>query len=121
MRYETIWTFKTRRFEIRFEVTDEDMNPSESFDYTDETELQDLYDKINSGRLVWFQAKVAVYLDGHTIGADYLGGCCYNSFEEFYTSHRKHKGGDYFTDMVREAIAAARKTLENVPTLRKTA
>lgn len=117
MRYETIWTFKTARFEVRFEVAPEDMDPRDSFDESH----ADTIDAIDRGLYAWFQAKVAVYLDGHMIGADYLGGCCYLSVQQFCSMHREYKQRDYFGDMVRQAIAEARKTLGNPPQLRKIA
>lgn len=44
----------------------------------------------------WFSAKVEIWLNGKSLVADYLGACCYETEEEFYT----HYEGDYFSDMV---------------------
>ena len=47
---------------------------------------------------VWFSAKVTIWKNAKELAADYLGGCCYKTEEEFYTTYE----GDYFADMVRE-------------------
>ena len=52
----------------------------------------------------WFCAEVSVWKDGKKLGNDYLGACCYETEEEFYT---KHKDG-YFVDMVKNAIKEAK-------------
>ena len=73
-------------------------------DWVDGPELDALLYRINHGDLDWFNATVEVIKNGHTIGSDYLGQCCYQSFKEF-------RKCDYFRDMVRQAIADARMTL----------
>lgn len=102
MHYETVWEFKTARFRVALEISPEDLDPADSF------EFQDDIDAVRNGNVEWFQAKVAVYFEGKEIAADYLGACAYNTVREFYESHRKHKQGDYFTDMVHEAVRQAR-------------
>lgn len=49
----------------------------------------------------WFTARVSAWREGVEKAAAYLGGCCYRSAEEFYTTYRD----DYFADMVREVLA----------------
>lgn len=113
---ETVWEFKTARFRVAFEIEPED-DLDLSWDETGEVR-----EGLESGLYVAFVAKLAVYLDGREVGADYLGGCIYESPEAF----RDHVGskakgyGSYFSDMVREAIKEARQTLAAVPTLRHT-
>ena len=109
-----IWEFKTARFRVAFEIEPE-YDLDLSFDDTGEVR-----EGLEDGRFVAFVAKVAVYLDGREVGADYLGGCIYENPEAF-RDHigSKAKGyGSYFADMVREAIRDARRTLTNAPTLR---
>lgn len=121
------WSFETARFFVGFYADAEDMDPADSFGRDDDIEFarEDI-----AGH--WFSAAVRVFLksdspyDWKEVGADHLGGCSYNSIEEFYTSHRnpdpanrntlanKDKGiviCHYFPDMVRIAIAEARKEL----------
>ena len=111
-QYETVWSFKTARFIVALEIEPEDMDPTDSF------EFQEDIDAVRNGEVEWFCACVSVYLDDKRIAWDYLGGCAYKSVREFYESHRKYKQGDYFTDMVHEACAMARKELRDVPRMR---
>lgn len=110
--WETLWTFETARFSITCDVTPEDMDPADSFDD------QEAIEEIRSGALDWFQARVRVTLDGQEIGTDYLGGCAYRRALDFVTGEDRN---GYFRDMVREAVSEARRSLGNMPTMRKTA
>lgn len=127
---ETVWQFKTKRFTIALEFEDPwDLDLS----WDDAGEVAE---GLDSGRLIAFDAKVAVYLDGFEVGSDHLGNCVYLSADEFATSHRDRDPMNrncsvmreacgqvsichYFPDMVREAIAEARKLLKDVPDLRE--
>ena len=130
MRAETLWTFSTARFRVVCEI-EPDFDLDLSFDDTGE-----VAEKLESGEYTAFQTRVAVYLDGNQIAADYLGGSIYANPEDFVTDHRdpdpmnrnsslmRAERGDnvsichYFPGMVSEAIAEARKALSNVPTIR---
>ncbi len=106
MNTETIWSFRTDRFRVALEVFPEyDLDLSWDEDGS-------IRDRLERSLLVAFQTKVAVYLDGREVGADYLGGCIYESAEQF------REEGAYFRDMVRAAIREARRTLNNAPRLR---
>jgi hypothetical protein len=111
---DTIWQFKTARFCIAFEALPED---DLDLSWDDDGSIRE---GLESGLYVAFVAKVAVYLDGQEISADYLGGCIYESAHDF----RDHIGREakghwsYFSNMVREAIREARRNLANRPTLR---
>ena len=87
-------------FTIRTYVAPEDYAP----DFDDGEVLQG----INDGRYVWFQVKVSAWKAGVELGTAYLGGCCYESTKDFINS------GDYWEDMVEEAIAEAKKTIEEL-------
>lgn len=98
--FETIHTFKTARLTIETAVAPEDFQPDWDLD-----DLQDTLEKINNGDLAWFQVRVRVLLDHKfEIGADYLGGCCYNNTGEFL-----HDA--YWRDMVTVACSEARNYL----------
>lgn len=43
----------------------------------------------------WFSAKVTLWKDGKELAAEYLGACCYETEDEFWTTYE----GDYFADM----------------------
>jgi len=101
--WETIHTFKTARLTIETAVAHEDFEPD--WDFESEQDRQDTLDKIDRGLLAWFQVRVRVLLDHEfEIGSDYLGGCCYETTEEFL-----HDA--YWRDMVHSACSEARKYL----------
>ena len=115
--WETVWTFDTPNFRVACEVTPEDMDPADSFQYEEDIEA------VRSGEVAWFVARVVVYAgnedDGFTeIASDVLGGCAYKSVRDFYTEHRTHRQRDYFGDMVRTAVLAARHQLRRTQALR---
>ena len=103
--WDTVWTFKTQRFEIGLE-------------FGPENDLDLSWDNggaaragLESGALFAFVARVYVKLDGATVGEDYLGECIYASESDFMRDI-------YFRDMVRCAVADARRTLTNRPHVR---
>lgn len=103
--WDTVWTFKTARFEVGLEFGPED-HLDLSWDDDGATRAG-----LESGALFAFVARIYVKLDGATIGEDYLGGCIYASESDFMR-------GGYFRDMVRCAVADARRTLANRPHVR---
>lgn len=103
--WDKVWTFRTARFEIGLEFGPED-DLDLSWDEDGATRAG-----LESGALFAFVARVFVKLDGATIGEDYLGGCIYASEAEFMR-------GGYFRDMVRCAVADARRALANRPNMR---
>ena len=74
-------------------------------------ETGEVADKLERGVYEAFETKVAVYHGDTEIGADYLGGSIYENPRDFFKEHIGAKGkyGSYFRDMVRSAIAEARK------------
>lgn len=108
-----IWQFKTAQFAVTFEALPEyDLDLS----WDDDGSIRE---GLESGLYVAFVAKVAVHYQGREVAADYLGGCIYESPEAFMDHKGIAKGcGSYFSDMVRHAIAEARKVLSNPPRLR---
>lgn len=87
-------------FTIRTYVAPEDYAP----DFDDGEVLQG----INDGLYVWFQVKVSAWKAGVELGDAYLGGCCYESTKDFIQE------GDYWEDMVEEAIAEAKETIREL-------
>ena len=133
------WSFETENFLITFRTEDEIDNPR---DVCCEEDIEFAMD----GGAHWFAAIVEVFAKKDNvevfakkdndevvmIGQDYLGGCSYNSFREFYTSHRDRdpmnrncslmraaKGDNvvichYFPGMIASAIEDARSFLNRV-------
>lgn len=107
---ETVYTFKTARFALELAVEPE-YNYMPDWDFESDEERNALIKRIETGRTLWFVARVRVTLDGRELAADYMGGCCYNTIEEF-------RRDDYFYEMARTAIEAARAAIRNMPRLR---
>lgn len=123
---DALWRFDTARLSVTFHATDEDMHPADQLDDPRDVEFACSGDPAH-----WFCAWVVVWdEDDRPVAWDSLGGCSYNSFREFYTSHRDpdpmHRNCtlmraargdnvvicDCFPSMVREAVRAARIELE---------
>jgi hypothetical protein len=97
-----IWKFETANCAVFFCVMREDEAPEDHF------EDEDVINAIHTGDLAWFTARVSVEKHGIQIAATYLGGCAYDSPEDFCTGENRDF---YFRDMVREAITHARQNL----------
>lgn len=103
MNYETIHTETAAGFDIVFSVAPETDAPD--WDFETEQDRQETIDRINSGSLAWFVARVQAFKNGVLLGADYLGGCCYDSPMQFV------EASDYYGDMVETAVSEARATI----------
>lgn len=119
---EALWTFQTANFVVGFWAEEEHIDPADSFQFADDIAFA------RSGEpAAWFAARVSVLLldtegePAEELGVDYLGGCSYRSFEEFYRGHvglgvaSRRDGcryGAYITDMVKQAVADARRTVK---------
>lgn len=124
-RWENIWRFDTARYRVDLDVTPCEEDPRDNFEFEEDIEA------IESGRVAYFDARCVVYrYDGHDpvkVGADYLGGCAYESVHDFIAGHRDKnpmnrncsvmlaaRGSNvricnYFPGMVSEAIEEARR------------
>ena len=74
------------------------------WDMTDE-EKKELNEQIRDGDLLWFCAKATACLDGVEIADDYLGGCCFESVDDFV------KNSGYYDDMKDNVISEAKAWL----------
>lgn len=124
---ERVWEFTTPNFVVALEVSPCEENPRDCFEFPEDVEA------VENGTVEWFDAVVAVYgPKGELIGSDSLGACAYETFEDFYASHRTSKEGERntlankarkagychcFPGMVREAVANARDHLRKVQAL----
>lgn len=139
MNSETVWTFKTARFEIRLEIEEEPHYRYDGDDENGETQA-----KLDSGEYIAFTSKVCVDLDGIERGNNFLSGSVYirNAVSQFWTAHRSPDPGGrnctimrakwganhcichYFPDMVREAVKEARdyiRDMDPIPYIREDA
>ena len=79
-------------------------------DSMDDELAKDTIERVESGDLVWFCAKVTAWKAGVELGEDYLGGCCYESFESFYTKFKN----EYYLDMRDTAISQAQDKINQL-------
>jgi hypothetical protein len=98
---QTIHTFTKDGFDIRFAVFPELTHPNDHFDDDGETARA-----IAAGDYEWFVAMVTASKNGIELAEEYLGGCCYETFEAFM------QPGDYFDDMVASAIDQAKQNID---------
>jgi hypothetical protein len=63
---------------------------------------QEIIDNIESGKWLWFTAKVTASKCGVELASTYLGACCYEDAEDFI------KNSGCYEDMVKEVTEAAR-------------
>lgn len=102
---ELIHTAQKDGFEIHVYAMPEDISPIGQFASGDDAADQEIIDKINDGTYTWFVAQVTASKEGVELGCDYLGGCCYLSYDDFI------KSNDYYADMVDVAITEAKAKL----------
>lgn len=130
---DAIWSFETDRFFVGLYAEPEDLDPADTFEFPEDIEA------VRNGSVEWFNAVVRVYHKNGVspyqwpqVGFDSLGACAYKTLAEFYTSHRDPdpmnrncsimraaRGSNvcichYFPDMVREAIADARRNISGM-------
>lgn len=135
MRYPNqdaiIWQFDTAEFRIVCHVEEEFDNPEGHFASGDADLDAESVAFCRQGGAHWFCAFVSVWRGNDEDSLEYLahdclGGCSYNSFREFVSGHRdrnpEHRNTlamkarnratcHYFPDMVRTAIAEARRAM----------
>jgi hypothetical protein len=100
---QTIHTFAQDGFDIRYAVFPEHIHPNDQFDDEGETARA-----IDAGEYEWFVACVTASKNGIELHDEYLGGCCYPTFEAFMDE------SGYFDDMVAEAISMAKQRIESL-------
>jgi hypothetical protein len=100
---QTIHTFTKDGFDIRYAVFPEHIHPNDQFDDDGETARA-----IDAGEYEWFVACVTASKNGIELHDEYLGGCCYRTFEDFMDE------SGYFDDMVAEAISMAKQRIESL-------
>ncbi len=106
MYSELIHTEVKEGFTIHCYAQQEDISPIGQFASGDDKADQEIIDKIASGDLTWFCAKVTASKEGIELATDYLGCCCYNSYQEFINHN------DYYGDMVKTVITEAKSNIK---------
>ena len=103
--FETVHTENFAGFEIAVALEPECMEPD--WDFESEEDRQDTLRKIDNGTLLWFVARVTASRAGVVLGTDYLGGCCYESVQDFLQ-------GGYYPDMIDAAVKEAREKISQL-------
>lgn len=87
--YETLLETQSEGFTVIVDKTYEDLDPKDMFDDSIDPDtglpyfdIDDIYAKINDGRLDWFMLRVRAFYDGVELGSDYVGGFLYENAEE---------------------------------------
>lgn len=107
-----IWKFKTKNFVVEFKTEDEPFDGS----YMDKELIAECRQKIKSREWKCFTAMVVVTHrpTKRELDTQYLGQCIYSDRKDFIDHRGMNAGGygSYFSQMVREACAEARKQLK---------
>ena len=105
---ETISVGQRGGFNLRFEFYPEDTHPADHFDDT-VCDLREILYKIETGQWVWFWVKCVASVNDIDLGSDSLGGCLYESFEEFVSLD-----GDYAESMIEQTLKEARSNVKQI-------
>lgn len=89
-------------FDIYFEALNEDISLRDLLPDDTEEQLQEIEDNN-----VVFLAKVSAEKNGIELSEEYLGGCIYETEEDFYTKYEN----EYFADMVNTVVKDAKKQI----------
>ncbi len=101
--YDELARLERDGFEIIVDKTWEDLPIRDLFDDTCH-DISELERKVDAGIYEWFMLRVRVLVDGHELGADYLGGCMYKDAREVL------KDG-LAEDMIQEALKEAKRAV----------
>ena len=101
--YDELARLERDGFDIIVDKTWEDLPIADLFDDTCH-DIRELERKVDAGIYEWFMLRVRVLVDGHELGADYLGGCMYKDAREVL------KDG-LAEDMIQEALKEAKRAV----------
>jgi len=99
--YDTIAEFSREGYDIIVDKSWEDLNPRDLFDDC-VTDLDQLVEDINSGKLDWFFLRVRVLVEGLELAAEHVGGCLYENSKDVLTDGLAE-------DLIDQALASAKK------------
>jgi hypothetical protein len=79
-------------FNVIVDKTWEDLDPADCFDTSIDPDtglpyfdMDEIYSKINDGRLDWFMLRCRVFYEGVELASDYIGGFLYDDAREILT------------------------------------
>ena len=107
--YDELARYEREGFDIIVDKTWEDINPRDSFDWSEE-EMDQLVKDIDNGKTEWFMLRVRAFVEGNELGSAYLGGCLYEDRFEVLTDGTAE-------DMIYEALKEAKAAV--YPLMRK--
>ncbi len=82
--YDHLATYERDGFTVIVDKSWEDLNPRDCFDDS-VTDIKQMCEDIDSGRLDWFMLRVRVFVEGLEIASEYLGGCLYENANDVLT------------------------------------
>ena len=99
--YDTLAEYERDGYTIIVDKSYEDLNPADCFDDS-VTDIRQICEDINSGRLDWFMLRVRVLVEGLELGSAYLGGCLYENPKDVLTDGTAE-------DFIAEAMVEAKQ------------
>lgn len=102
--YDELARYERNGFDVIVDKTWEDIDPRGQFEDSD---LDEIVEKINNDTYEWFMLRVRVMFDGHEMGSHYLGGCLYEDAREVLTDGTAE-------DCIDEAMAEAKEEVNRL-------
>ena len=102
--YDELARYERNGFDVIVDKTWEDIDPRGQFEDSD---LDEIVEKINNDTYEWFMLRVRVLFDGHEMGSHYLGGCLYEDAREVLTDGTAE-------DCIDEAMAEAKEEVNRL-------
>ena len=102
--YDELARYERMGFDVIVDKTWEDLDLRGQFEDSD---LDEIVDKINNGTYEWFMLRVRVMFEGHEMGSAYLGGCLYEDAREVLIDGTAE-------DLIEEAMAEAKREVNNL-------
>lgn len=99
-------------FEIYFEALPENSNLEEQWSDSDADHKNVIIEKVHSGEMVLFCARVTAERYGVVLAMDHAGLCVYNNYKEFYAV----KTRSHFNAMADTVVKEAKRSLEKLTT-----
>ena len=102
--YDELARYERMGFDVIVDKTWEDLDLRGQFEDSD---LDEIVDKVNNGTYEWFMLRVRVMFEGHEMGSAYLGGCLYEDAREVLTDGTAE-------DLIDQALREAKQEVNNL-------
>ena len=109
--YDTLLEEDRGQFHVVIDKTWEDLDPADLFDTSIDPDtgkpyfdMDEIYSKINDGRLDWFMLRCRVFYEGVELAEDFIGGFLYEDAREIL---KDGVAEDIIEETIRQARAAA--------------